>query len=69
MITGEGNIDTAKEADKRPKGVITIIIVTIEYRDNYSKTTGSCLQFCRYEPNATTRDSESFKFNLNQQQK
>ena len=34
----------------------------IEYSDNYSKTSGSLWQYCRYEPNNYMTDSESFKF-------
>ena len=33
----------------------------IEYRDNYSKTSGSLYQYYRDEPNNNLTDSESFK--------
>ena len=33
----------------------------IEYRHNYSKTSGSLYQFCNNEPNNTIKDFESFK--------
>ena len=33
----------------------------IEYRHNYSKTSGSLYQFCNSEPNNTIKDFESFK--------
>lgn len=32
-----------------------------EYSNNYTKTTESCLKFCRDEPNTIIKDSESFK--------
>ena len=63
MIAWEGYIDTVKQAGKRPKGVTLIIIVT-EYSDNSSETTPSYLQYSRYEPNATKRGYESFKFKV-----
>ena len=34
----------------------------IEYRDNYSKTSGVFLQYFGYESAANTADSNSFKF-------
>ena len=36
----------------------------IEYSDNYSKTTRSYSEFCRYEPNITMKGSKSFKFKV-----
>ena len=32
----------------------------IEYRDNYTKTSGSLWQYCRNEPNNNIENSESF---------
>ena len=34
----------------------------IEYRNNYSTTSGNLYQFCRDEPNNVLAKSESFKF-------
>ena len=36
----------------------------IEYSDNYSKTSRSYSEFCRYEPNITMKGSKSFKFKV-----
>ena len=36
----------------------------MEYRHNYSKTSGSLYRFCRGEPNNIITDSESFEFKL-----
>ena len=36
----------------------------IEYSNNYSKTTRSYSEFCRYESNITMKGSESFKFKV-----
>ena len=38
------------------------IIDLIDFRDNFSKTSGSLYQFCRDELNDNITDSESFKF-------
>ena len=37
----------------------------IEYRDNYSKTSGSLWQYYKDDPNDNTVQSESFKFKIN----
>ena len=36
----------------------------IEYKDNYSKTSGSLWQYYRDDPNDNIRDSESFKYKI-----
>ena len=33
----------------------------LEYSDNYSKTSGSLMQYCRDEPNTTIKGSESLR--------
>ena len=50
-------VDNAKDLD-----VVMPMYNLIEYRDNYSKTSGSLYQFCRNEPNNVITESESFKF-------
>ena len=35
---------------------------SIEYSDNYSKTSGSLWQYCREEPNNVITEIESIKF-------
>ena len=88
-ITGEGDDDAARKADKRDKGAtfknctpltkcinrinnadtdtaqdINIVMPmynSIEYSDNYSKTSGCLWQYYKDEPNDNLADSESFK--------
>ena len=88
-ITGEGDDDAARKADKRDKGAtfknctpltkcinrinnadtdtaqdINIVMPmynSIEYSDNYSKTSGCLWQCYKDEPNDNLADSESFK--------
>ena len=88
-ITGEGDDDAARKADKRDKGAtfknctpltkcinrinnadtdtaqdINIVMPmynSIEYSDNYSKTSGCLWQYYKDEPNNNLADSESFK--------
>ena len=50
-------INNAKDID-----IVMPIYNLIEYRDNYSKTSGSLWQYCRDEPNDNLADSESFKY-------
>ena len=50
------HIDNAKDID-----IIMPMYNLIEYSDNYSKTSGSLLQYYRDEPNDNLADSESFK--------
>ena len=40
-----------------------------EYSDNYSKTSGSLLQYYKDEPNDNIADSESFKSKVKSQEK
>ena len=86
-ITGPGNDDATKRADKRDKGVkfkywapftkcisrinntdiynaqdiVMPMYNMIEYSDNYSKTSGSLLQYYKDDPNDNIANSESFK--------
>ena len=88
-ITGEGDDDAARKADKRDKGAtfknctpltkcinrinnadtdtaqdINIVMPmynSIEYSDNYSKTSGCLWQYYKDEPHDNLADSESFK--------
>ena len=88
-VTGEGDDDAARKADKRDKGAtfknctpltkcinrinnadtdtaqdINIVMPmynSIEYSDNYSKTSGCLWQYYKDEPNDNLADSESFK--------
>ena len=57
-ISNKNNIqiDNAEYID-----VVMPMYNLIEYIDNYSKTSGSLLQYYRDEPNADIRESESFK--------
>ena len=48
------HVDNAKDLD-----VVMPMYNVIEY-NNYSKTSGSLLRYCRDEPNATITDSDSF---------
>ena len=86
-ITGPGNDDATKRADKRDKGVkfkywapftkcisrinntdiynaqdiVMPMYNMIEYSDNYSKTSGSLLQYYKDDSNDNIANSESFK--------
>ena len=51
------HVDNAKDLN-----VVMPMCNLIEYRDNYSKASGSLNQFCRDEPNNAIKESESFKF-------
>ena len=46
-------VDNAKVLD-----VVMPMYNLIEYKDNYSKTSGNLYQFCRNEPNNVTTESE-----------
>ena len=52
-------VDNAKYND-----VVMPMYDLIEYSDNYSGTTGSLWQYCKYEPRNPVTDSNSFKFKL-----
>ena len=49
-------VDNAKDLD-----VVMSMYNVIEY-NNYSKTSGNLLRYCRDEPNATITDFDSFTF-------
>ena len=49
-------IDNAKDTD-----IVMPMYNSIEYSDNYAKTSGSLWQYYRDEPNDNLADSESFK--------
>ena len=52
-------IDNAKDID-----IVMPMYNSIEYSDNYAKTTGSLWQYFRDEPNDVLRNSKSFKFKI-----
>ena len=52
-------IDNAKDID-----IVLPMYILIEYRDTYSKTSGSLWQYYRDEPNDNLENSESFKFKI-----
>ena len=52
-------VDNAKYID-----VVMSMYSLIEYKDNYSKTSGSLWQYYRDDPNDNIRDSESFKYKI-----
>ena len=52
-------VDNAKDID-----IVMPMYNSIEYSDNYAKTSGSLWQYYRDEPNNNLADSESFKFKV-----
>ena len=53
------HVDNAKYRD-----VVMPMYSLIEYKDNYSKTSGSLWQYYRDDPNGNIGDSESFKYKI-----
>ena len=63
-VVGAGADDAARALDRNNKQAISKNFVAmpmynlIEYRDNYSRTSGSLYQFCRDKPNNVIKESE-----------
>ena len=55
--TNNAQVDNAEDLND-----VILMYNLIEHSDNYSKTSRSLYQFCRFEPNNVITESESFKF-------